>query len=181
MQVNVTSILQIEFKRTEFHVNAKEICGRDSFGRRHLWVVVSTMQTFFALSPCLLLTIGPFLPLSGCQEGRSREALCPFPCPFILHFPGLSDAFHHAPWSPFSATWSAWTASHIPDWFPHCLGWTKPLAHIGIQALSPSLNDCSATCEPIILASKEGISRRSIQRNHQVEGLEVMRLGRMRR
>ena len=163
----MTSIFQTEFRRTEFHGNSKEIRGRDSSARRHPWVVVSTMQTFFALSPCLLLTTGPFPPsvwVSRRWRWRSPLSLSLPLSSFI--FPDSPVAFRSAPLPP--------VAQHGQP--PPSLA-ASPTAQVGPSpsltlafGFPPSsLNDASATCGPIILAPEEGIRRRNRRRAEMIK------------
>lgn len=127
--------------------------------------------------PASFLPLAPSFPLSGCQEGGGGEALCPFPCPF---HPSFSWTLRRFPFRPFAASGSARRASPIPGRFPHCPGWTKPLAHVGIRVSSFQFE----WCQCYLWANYPGSGGRnkgeesSKSRNDKVERREVTGLGR---
>lgn len=134
-----------------------------------LWVVLNTKQTFFALSPCLLLTTGPFPPLSPVKKADLEKPFGPFPALFLLHSPGLYVAYHCAPWPPFTTPWSARKSPRCVAAFP--IAWVGPSPSLTFAFRLPpsSLKDSSAACGATILALKEGPSRRNSQREDMIK------------
>lgn len=107
-------------------------------------------------NPVSFLALANSQPLSGCQEGRSGDALCHLPCPFNLLFsPTLSRI-------PACATVSLYSPSIFKNSLPHSR-LRPPLP--GLDQAPPSrwhsgFPLSSVTCGPIILAPKEGMRRR---------------------
>lgn len=107
--------------------------------------------------PVSFLALANSQPLSGCQEGRSGDALCHFPCPFHpLFSPALSRI-------PACATVSLYSPSIFKSSLPHSRLLPPPpgLDQAPSSRWHSGFSLSRVTCAPIILAPKEGIRRRN--------------------
>lgn len=102
----------------------------------------------------------------GVKKVEVEKPFAPFPAPFILHFPGLSVAFHSAPLQP--------VAQHgepppSPAASPTAQVGPGPSLTLAFGFPPSSLNDASATCGPIIRAPEEGIRGRNRRRAEMIK------------